>query len=88
MVSVYMIFALAECHMSVVNIKTQTLKQCCQQCGFIYVQLVQTHFHSITHSPHRHLLHNRLTYYINQSVTVPGFRSRVYIQNCTGLFTQ
>ncbi len=41
MVSVYVIFALlADCHiMSVVNIKTQTLKQCCQQGGFNYVQI-------------------------------------------------
>ncbi len=41
MVSIYVIFALlAECHIrSVVNIKTQTHKQCFQQCGFNSVQL-------------------------------------------------
>ncbi len=40
LVSIYVMFALADCHiMSVVNIKTQTSKQCFQQCGFNSVQI-------------------------------------------------
>ena len=40
LVSIYVMFALADCHiMSEVNLKTQTPKQCVQHCDFIYVQI-------------------------------------------------
>ncbi len=89
MVSIDVMFALADCHiMSVVDIKHRHLNSVVNIVVLFMFKIVQTHFHSITHSPHRYLLHNRPMYYIKQSVTLLLFRSHVYIQNCTGLFTQ
>ncbi len=70
MVSVGVIFTLfMECHIIfVINTKTQTPKQCFQQCGF---NSVQTSTDTVVtpqniHSLHMHLLHNQLIALINQ----------------------
>ena len=87
MVSIYVTFALAECHMSVVYIKHRHLNSVVNIVVLSMFKSVQIHFHSKIHPPHMYLLHNIPTYYIKQSVTVLLFRSHVYIQNYRSVFT-